>query len=425
MTEKNIYKLYAAGDPLPIDPETGNIDMDKLTDAQREELNAASIKISDAIKNLLPTVDLRGMLAFLQPVQELIDEINALEPFIQEELKKDEYGGLTFDDILAYTPGEIWEMRQDPESTLYKVMEAATAAARAAEKSEEGKPERTTAKRARTVEYPLDKPNAYIWNLLEKDTAGQVSFNLAKYGSKKAIPAVYAIDFDSLGSDITITKRLLPFDKRAYIAVSALFNAGNNVITLSQIYYTMGNTGRPSTKQLEKLNTSITKMTGARILFDNKQEAESYKYPHFQYDGSLLPIERKTAIVNGQLADAAIHIFREPPLITFAKQRKQITTIDIKLLQSPVNKTDDNLLIDDYLLERISRAKNGKAKNCRILYKTIYSHIGIAEKPGTAAERKAKQRAPKKIEIYLSYYQECGFITRYTTEPDGMTIYWK
>ena len=349
-----------------------------------------------------------------RPLQKIAQEMEELEPYLNAELQKPEYEGKSLEGLFdeAETDSEGLPI----ESSLFmRAMAAARAAKDAIEAKEE--PPRAAVKRAEIVEYPLDKPNSIIWNLLEEDTRGQISFNMAKYGSKQQIPAYYAINFDELGSDITITKRLLPFDKRVYIAVSALFNAGNNVITLSQIYYAMGNLKRPSGQQLKKINDAITKMTGARIYFDNEQEAAKYKYNRFKYDGSLLPLERGTAIVNGQLANAAIHIFREPPLITFAKQRKQITSIDINLLQSPVSKTDANLKIDDYLIERISKAKNGKGKNCRILLKTLYDHADITTK-------KQKQRAPEKIEIYLNHYQQRGFITRFTMAKDGITIYW-
>lgn len=350
---------------------------------------------------------------FKQGLETLADALQKYEkdmPYIEQELQKSEYDGKTIIDLIAEDTDD--DGKPLPGSLLARVLEAAKTA-RAAE------PERATVKRAEIIEYPLDKPNSIIWNLLEKDTEGQISFNLAKVGSKKQIPAYYAINFDELGDDITITKRLLPTDKRVYIAISALYNAGNNVITLTQIYYAMGYTGRPGTKDLTRINESITKMTGARIFFDNKAEADAYKnYTRFKYDGSLLPLERGTAIVNGQLADAAMRIFREPPLISFAKQRRQITSVDVKLLQSPVSKTDANLQIEDYLIERISRAQNRKGESCRILFETLYKHANIMTK-------KQKQRAPAKIEKYLQYYRQQGFISAYTIATDGITLYWK
>ena len=358
----------------------------------------------------------------LTPYLEFAKEVKELTPYLEAELKKPEYEGKTIDDLLHDAATDDGG-NPAAESLLMKALTAARAARDAAAAKEETP--RATITRAQTVEYPLDKPNQIIWNLLEKDTKGQVTFNMAKSGSRKQILTYYSINFDELGDDITITKRLLPFDKRVYIAVSALFNAGNNIITLSQIYYAMGYTGRPGTTDLEKINDAITKMTTARIYFDNQQEATSYKYKHFKYDGSLLPLERGTVVVNGQLADAAIKIFREPPLITFAKQRQQITTLDVKLLQSPISKTDANLSIEDYLIERISREENRKGgHSCRILFKTLYAHAGIAEKPKTSAEKQRKKRAPEKIKKYLTYYQEQEFITRFTTEPDGITVFW-
>ena len=179
----------------------------------------------------------------------------------------------------------------------------------------------------------------------------------------------------------------------------------------------MGNEGKPSNVQVQKIYNAVSKMTGARISVDNTQEADSYKYPRFVYEGTLLPMERGAVIVNGQLADAAIHIFREPPLITFARKRMQITTVELKLLQSPVSKTDANLQIDDYLIERIAKAKNGKGKSCRILYKTLYERTSITTK-------KQRARAQEKIKRYLDHYKQCGFITGYSMKADGLTVHY-
>ena len=70
------------------------------------------------------------------------------------------------------------------------------------------------------------------------------------------------------------------------------------------------------------------------------------------------------------------------------------------------------------MIERISKARNGKSKSCRILLKTLYSKTGITTK-------KQEQRAPAKIEKYLKHYQNQEFIDRFTMEPDGITVHWK
>lgn len=270
------------------------------------------------------------------------------------------------------------------------------------------------------VNYPLDKPNSVIWNLLintEDNGQMRLNINTSKNGDKKDVVIYYGINFDELENGVTITKHLTPFDKRCYIATAALFNAGNDIITATQIYSMMGNSKKPGREDLRKVNESLTKMGAARVYIDNIREIKTAKgYKHFKYDAALLPFERITAYINGQLTDSSIHLFREPPLISFAKQRKQITTLSRKLLESPISKTDANLRIDDYLLERIGHMKSGRSKSPRkMLLATIYKQCGII----TA---KQKQRAPEKIRKYLEHYKKCKWIKGYKEETDGITI---
>lgn len=368
---------------------------------------------------------------FIESVQAGEKRIKALEPYLKAELPEIRntpgFESTTLEDIEQYigldgqTIAEVIDGQPIPPVIRAAIERAAAAQAAAT-------PETITARRADIVEYPLDKVNSIIWNMLQEvKSGGQVdgqvklySLKAEKDGSGQELNIMYAIDFAELeNSGVKITKSLMPFDKRVYIAISALFNAGNKVISLTQIFYAMGNTGKPSAYQIQKIQDSITKMTGARVFVDNSQETTVYHYPHFRYDGPLLPIERATAIVNGKIADAAIHIFREPPVMTFAKQRRQITTITVKALQSPISKTDANLLIDDYLLERIARARrgsgNGPGKGVKILYSTLYEAAQIKT-------YKQKDRAPEKIETYLKHYKACGLISRYTMLKDGVQI---
>ena len=343
-----------------------------------------------------------------------IDFDNRLQPYLQEELQKPEYGGRTLEELR-----EEWLTTNSPNCLYLQARDAADKVAWESSETykhlSEGIPA-AKIKRADLIEYPLDKINSEIWGLFRQDTGGQIALNLKaeRTGSKNELNIYYSTDFENL-QGITITKQLLPFDKRVYIAVSSLFNAGNRIITLTQIHYAMGNSRRPSTNQLQKIYDSVKKMTGAQVYVDNKEEAAVYKnYPVFQYEGSLRPVEKLKAFVNGQLTEAAIHVFREPPLVTFAKQRNQLTTVSNALLDSPISKTNANLAIDDYLIERIARAKNGK-QPCKILNKTLYERANI-----TTA--KQKQRAPETIKRYLDHYKAQGFISGYKQEADAIII---
>ena len=273
-----------------------------------------------------------------------------------------------------------------------------------------------TAGFAKKLDFPLDKVNSKIWNLLEVPTGKQLAFSMLpkrKLGIDKDV--IYSLDFSEVEKELSISRKLEPYDKLVYIAVSSLYNAGFRTVTLRQIYAQMGKDGRASNDDLAKINNSITKMMRATLHLDNGVEAARAKNRRsFIYDGALLQAERIQAIVNGQLSESAIHLFREPPMITFAKQRQQITTIKRSLLAAPLNLTNQNIALQNYLIERIAHIKKGSISN-KILYNTIFENVNIS----TPMQ---KQRAVPKIIKLMEYYQKEKFIKGFKTEKDGVII---
>lgn len=349
----------------------------------------------------------------INKTKEFLNILNELRPYVESELKKEKYSGQSITDLL----------NSDDENSNNLLRELLNSIDLSYQSNYIPK---SILKRSQIIEYPLDKINNKIWKLLEKNNNQVIKFAMENKTDKKRgkqVDCIYTINFDDLDDDITITKKLMPFDKRVYIAVSALFNAGNSIITLTQIHYAIGCIGKPGTKNIKRINESISKMMGAKIYVNNSNESKVYKYKKFIYDGALLPAERISSIVNGQLSNSSIHLFREPPIVSFAKQRNQITTVSIEMLQSPISKTDNNLLIEDYLIERIAKAKNNN-KSHRILFKTFYEHINL---PGNSLDQKkhTKQRLPKKVIIYLDYYVKCRYIKSYNIDRNGINIRFK
>ena len=79
--------------------------------------------------------------------------------------------------------------------------------------------------------------------------------------------------------------------------------------------------------------------------------------------------------------------------------------------------------IEDYLIERIAKAKSN-SKSHRILFKTFYEHINL---PDDSLDQKkhARQRLPKKVQIYLDYYVKCNYIKNYNIDHNGITVQFK
>lgn len=368
--------------------------------------------------------------AEIEALADAAQEIQDLAPFLEmelEETRKDPaFSEYTLDDLLE----QGFDADGNPiDSPFRQIIERAkqrqaefTAAEDTIATVEQAAEElpRIIANSTDLLQYPLDKPNSKIWALLQSATPdGQLNLDIvtSKKGSKQDAIVYYSISFDELETGVKITKQLTPFDKRVYIAAAALFNGGNSTMSTTQIYKMMGNRGQPKTGDVQKINDSLAKMGAARVYLDNTQEVQvNKKYKHFKYDASLLPFERISAYINGQLVESAIHLFREPPLISFARERGQITGLTRQLLESPISKTDANLQLEDYLLERIGHMKSPKSRTPRkMLYSTIYDRCGITTK-------KQKQRAPEKIRRYLEHYKQCGWIKGYTETADGITI---
>lgn len=266
---------------------------------------------------------------------------------------------------------------------------------------------RITAALVKSIEYPLDKPDKQIWKSLTADQLQEMTFGTERAGSPKEADVVVGINFDELEETAAVVKHLTPFDKRVYIAVAALYNSGNEVFSSSQIYNAMGNTSRPSPARLEKINDSLTKMGGARLRLDNSKEVTVNKgYPLFRYDAPLLPFERLSAYINGRLCKSAIRLYREPPLVSFAKQRRQVTTLSSQIFEVPLNHTDSELELENFLIDNISHIKNG-SRNPKILLSFLYADCQIDAK-------KERARTKDKLKVILDHYKKVGFIEGYS-----------
>lgn len=254
----------------------------------------------------------------------------------------------------------------------------------------------------KTIDYPLDKPNHNLWKMIDyTKNDGQLTI-----GTANDIPdavVLVSLKFMDFAENVKITKTLTQFDKRCYIACGAIWVAGNEYTTPTQIYKVMGNTGTPNKKDLQKINDSLTKMRAAILYLDNVYELGKTKYPQYRYDGILLPFDRVSAYINGKFTNSAIHLLGEPPLISFARDRKQITTIKQNVLESPLSMTEDKLRLEDYIIDRISHMKDNAALPRTMLFSTIYQDCEISTD-------KKQKRTIDKLSRLLAYYQEIDFI---------------
>lgn len=259
-------------------------------------------------------------------------------------------------------------------------------------------------KKAESIVYPVDKLNFNLWQGLESK---KYNVGVEKQGSKEKINVYFTPKF--FGDPMNA------YDKRVYLAVCALCEAGNERITAGMIYRAMGGKGRKELKKYEKLKQSIEKMAVVRISINNEQEAIKYKYRSFCVTNDyLLNCSSVEEIeLNGGKSDYSIHIFEKPVLMRYAEEHKQVTTYTPEQFQIPLSMTEMNCAIDDYLRYRIARASGNSVK---ILLKTLFEYCNIST-------RKERHDAKQRFDTLLKFYAEVKLLQGYTIETDEKEEY--
>lgn len=272
---------------------------------------------------------------------------------------------------------------------------------------------------------PTDKVSSLAFS---NELAGDQIQKLAmeRRGSKKQITTLASIDFEKLDGSVQIKNRreLTAYDREVHDAIITLYVDGSNeYITPQMIYQVM--TGNPDAylnpKQAEAISESITKCMYSKLTIDASEEAEIYGFDSFKYDGNLISGERVTATLNGTVAEC-LRILRPPVLYEYANKKNQIGRFDIKLLNSPINKTEEIITLQGYLYRRILSMKGSANLSKTIVYDTVYNQIEVTA-TSDGALRKKKSKVRDQIKKILDYWKQEGFIANYLENKRGTKIY--
>lgn len=248
------------------------------------------------------------------------------------------------------------------------------------------------------IVYPLDRISKRIFE--QKEITRETSLGI-QTGRNESAGVMVSFMFPEGVTSCNLDN----FDKFLYIVVASLFYAGNKQITTNMIFKAMGNTGRPSKDQINKINKSLTRLSFTRIKLSNEDEIiNGYKYMLYNIeDEALLNFQRSRVITRGKDV-AVINLLNAPVLLRFAKDRGQITTFNAALLEDNLNNTDLNVHIKSYLLDYISHAKKNTKLQRKLLFETLCSEFQVGK---TRAQR---SRLKSKINNLMQFYQKNGFI---------------
>ena len=249
-------------------------------------------------------------------------------------------------------------------------------------------------------------------------TGKRVNVQKKAQAKKNPVYTLVSISLDDLkgqGVEIKGRRELTPFDQEIHDAFVSHALSGNEYITDSMIFDTIsgkeGATLNP--KQQEAISNSITKLMYSHVKIDASEEAKKFGLEKFVYDGSVLPGERLTVSLNGTVTEC-VHIFRTPPIYDYANRLSQVGRMDVKLLNSPVNKNEETITLQGYLYRRILSMKGSSKLSPTILYETVYKQIDLSNIKSDSALRNKKQKIRETTKKILNFWKKEGFIKGHT-----------
>ena len=243
-----------------------------------------------------------------------------------------------------------------------------------------------------------------------------IGVDISSRKTKKEILSMVSLDFDDKTVQITGKRELTPYDREVHDAIVTLYVDGENeYITPQMVYRAMtGNANAKLTpKAQEAISNSLNKLMYSRLVIKaSKEECAAYGFKSFRYEGTVIQAEKVTATLNASEVAEVYHLLKEPVLYSYAGKKDQIGRLDIKLLNSPVNKTEENITLQSYLYRRILAIKRSGKLSPTIVYETIYKQIELTA-ASDGALRKKKLKVRNAVKQILDYWKDKGFIKGY------------
>ena len=374
--------------------------------------NATLMKIpqEDRLKNLVKK--LNAISTSYYAAQEFL--INYITKNADKEILKNIYIGTLIQysfNYYLFETNEIYLKEQDKPINIDALLPVVTAAFKEMENQgvikKEKKPQKLIVKDAEDFKKTTDKINSNIWAKKDDITVEPITIPLKaeRDGDKRTITNYVCLVIDEL-QDVIAIQNLTPYDRRVYEAISNLFLAGNKIMSIRKIFKTMGNRGNPAPNQKDKIMESIRKMTRIRVKIDTTEEHRAgyqYNTPEKIEDSLLHARFEEWLEPSGQKIDV-VKVACLPIVFELAIMRNQYFTASTKALLSPLNKTDINVSIEDYILKRLHTSKSKKYET--ILLSTFYKNID-------AVKKIQKSRARDTVKRLLDYYITINEIKKY------------
>ena len=246
------------------------------------------------------------------------------------------------------------------------------------------------------------------------------------------VPVTTKFSLTYKGVDIKSRQQFNSIDQEVYDAIVSIYINGYTmypgepvVFTAKNVWTTMTGKDSSTTKitesQLLMIEESIDKLAYSQLDIDLSEEIENFKYPFDLSDaklsGNMLNVEKLKFRISGSTV-RGYRLLSKPILLSYAQPKKQIASIPMEVLNTPVNKGRRILMLQGYLLRRIIAMKGSGKLSRTILYDTIYKTLNEENE-----DRRRKGELRKYVDEILNYWVDIHYIEGYQEIRRGRKVH--
>ncbi len=214
------------------------------------------------------------------------------------------------------------------------------------------------------------------------------------------------------------------YDKAVLNGVNSLLGNGTVNFTIPMLYHAMTGKENPTVDDglLQELQRRIERMRRALITIDMTEELQAryldLSITQPQVQGYLLPLNLISARINGRPVQV-YHLLDVPPMLAYAKMKRQLATVPLSLLNAPLNNNITTIPLKNYLIARCESMRNSRnhIKSNKILFEAIYAELGEEQ-----ANKVRKKRIRDYTEVILTHMIEQHYLKSYTITKNGRVI---
>lgn len=242
---------------------------------------------------------------------------------------------------------------------------------------------------------------------------------LEKKKGRKKSSYMTKISFTYEGVDIQNRYGFTAFDQEVHDSIVSLYLAGNEAFTPAMVYRAM--TGKTDSEyvhggRIKEIEKSIDKIRFSQLKIDAGEEAVAFGYDQATYSGNMINAD-KVELKMGRNRVIGYRLLAAPLLYRYTKTSGQISTLDIKLLDTPVAKTEEVIVLQGYMLRKIEAMKKNNADRT-LLFNDIYDHLKVME-----ATRQKKEKIRRIVKEILEFWVKKEYIKTFTYNTKGRSIY--